>query len=451
MLAAVARRGRSALSSLATPAGDCLDQLAPCMLRGNSRAFTASCSRHGHSAASGVRFRDAAQLNPALAQCSQQVRHFSWAFWRTSQTAPSSEELEPEAPEIDLAAVDTIVDMAGPATMDAATWGMIHSTAWPHTYAAELALATVHDSLGMSWIAAIPATVVLMRTAMAPFFILSQATAFKMSKAAPMVQDAQRQMMLSIERGVPFKEAQEEYTEMTKQIMKDNKTGPMHMVYPILVQMPVVTGYYFALSAMCNNHLPSMVVDAAPYGFDLTAVDPLHLLNVSVPASLMAAGYLGMSNKWHTLPEAQKQVAKYAIIGAPFIMTAMFWSFPAALCYYWTCSNLYSIVFELVFRHPGLRAAVGLPSIAEQTELALAQQKRQAAGGSGGGFSDIMEMYSKGAAATQKQLDAQSAAPPPAAAAGGAAAAAATAAGGPNRPMAAGSAALRRASRKGRR
>ena len=63
-------------------------------------------------------------------------------------------------------------------------------------------------------------------------------------------------------------------------------------------------------------------------------------------------GYLGMSSKWHTLTEAQQQGAKYLIIGAPLVMTAMFWSFPAALCYYWTCSNLYSIVFELVFRHP---------------------------------------------------------------------------------------------------
>lgn len=81
---------------------------------------------------------------------------------------------------------------------------------------------------------------------------------------------------------------QEQYKNTTQQIMAHHKTGPLHMLYPILFQLPVFTGYYFALSAMCNAHLPSMVVDAAPYGFDLTTVDPYHALNVSVPLSLMA-------------------------------------------------------------------------------------------------------------------------------------------------------------------
>lgn len=144
---------------------------------------------------------------PASPQGCLQVRHFSWAFWRTS-TPSTPEPLAPEAPEIDLAAVDTIVDMAGPATMDAATWGMIHSTAWPHTYAAEMALATFHDTFGLSWMVAIPVTVAVMRTSLAPFLIMSQATAHKMSKASPKIQDAQRDMMMAMERGVPIKEAQ---------------------------------------------------------------------------------------------------------------------------------------------------------------------------------------------------------------------------------------------------
>ena len=71
--------------------------------------------------------------------------------------------------------------------------------------------------------------------------------------------------------------------------MKDHNTGPFNMIYPLVFQLPVFTGYYFALSAMCNNHLPSMVVDASPYGFDLTTVDPYHAFNVAVPVTLMAA------------------------------------------------------------------------------------------------------------------------------------------------------------------
>lgn len=105
--------------------------------------------------------------------------------------------------------------------MDAATWGMIHSTAWPHTYAAELALATFHDTFGLSWITAIPVTVLVMRTALSPFLIMSQVTAHKMSKAAPQIQDAQKTMMMAIERGVPIKEAQVHHLLLSCLFLRD--------------------------------------------------------------------------------------------------------------------------------------------------------------------------------------------------------------------------------------
>lgn len=94
-----------------------------------------------------------------------------------------------------------------------------------------------------------------------------------------------------------------------------------------------------------------------------------------------------------------------------------------------------------------MRAAVGLPSIEEQVELALEAKKRQAAGT--GGFAGLIDMYQKGAAATEKQLADESSAASAAAAAAavpaGTPAAAATAAA-PIR-----SSALSRAARKTRR
>lgn len=51
-------------------------------------------------------------------------------------------------------------------------------------------------------------------------------------------------------------------------------------------------------------------------------------------------------------PEHQ-QMAKYGAFIAPPVLTAAFWTFPSALCYYWTCSNMYTIAMEIVLRHPG--------------------------------------------------------------------------------------------------
>ena len=63
--------------------------------------------------------------------------------------------------------------------------------------------------------------------------------------------------------------------------------------------------------------------------------------------------YMSMSHKWKMLPPEQQQYAKWGAVIAPPVMTAAFWSFPSALCYYWTCSNMYTMFMELLLRHPG--------------------------------------------------------------------------------------------------
>lgn len=138
----------------------------------------------------------------------QQSRAFSWAFWRKPEPQVS-EALGAEVPSVDLELVDSIVQMAGPASMDAASWAAIYSeTNWPHIWVAESMLASAHDMLGVSWVVALPVTVALMRTAMSPMHVIALKEGHKMAKASPLVQDAQKAMMLSMERGGSTADAQ---------------------------------------------------------------------------------------------------------------------------------------------------------------------------------------------------------------------------------------------------
>jgi membrane protein insertase Oxa1/YidC/SpoIIIJ len=110
---------------------------------------------------------------------------------------------------VDLELVDSIVQMAGPISMDTTAWAAIYSeTNWPNIWVAESLLASTHDTLGLSWMVALPMTVVLMRTAMAPLHILAMREGHKMAKASPLIQDAQKAMMLSMERGASVQDAQ---------------------------------------------------------------------------------------------------------------------------------------------------------------------------------------------------------------------------------------------------
>lgn len=105
--------------------------------------------------------------------------------------------------------VDSIVQLAGPVSMDAATWASIYAeTNLPNIWVAESLLAATHDTLGLSWMVALPMTVVIMRTAMSPLHVIALREGHKMAKANPLMQDAQKAMMLAMERGASSKEAQ---------------------------------------------------------------------------------------------------------------------------------------------------------------------------------------------------------------------------------------------------
>lgn len=62
--------------------------------------------------------------------------------------------------------------------------------------------------------------------------------------------------------------------------------------------------------------------------------------------------YMSMGVAWPTLSEPVKRYAPaMAVAGPLFVMWAV-WPFPSALCYYWTCSNLYSLGLDLGLRIP---------------------------------------------------------------------------------------------------
>jgi hypothetical protein len=80
---------------------------------------------------------------------------------------------------------------------------------------------------------------------------------------------------------------QERYRKDVDDLYKKGGIKPWAMPLQIFLQLPIMTGFYFAFMTMCNQKLPSMVVESAPYGFDLTTVDPMHYGPMLFMASFM--------------------------------------------------------------------------------------------------------------------------------------------------------------------
>lgn len=61
---------------------------------------------------------------------------------------------------------------------------------------------------------------------------------------------------------------------------------------------------------------------------------------------------LNMVWAWPTLSTHVKKYAPAFGAAMPIFTTWMLWTIPSALCYYWTCTNLYSVALDLVLRIP---------------------------------------------------------------------------------------------------
>jgi len=115
------------------------------------------------------------------------------------------------------------------------------------------------------------------------------------------------------------------------QLYKDEKINPLGGCLPMLLQIPVFIGLYWALFA-------SVELRQAPWlGWitDLSRPDPFYILPFIMAATMFAQTYLNP-------PSTDPMQAKMMKI-MPLVFSIMFFFFPAGLVLYWVVNNLLTI------------------------------------------------------------------------------------------------------------
>ena len=115
------------------------------------------------------------------------------------------------------------------------------------------------------------------------------------------------------------------------QLYKDEKINPLGGCLPMLLQIPVFIGLYWALFA-------SVELRQAPWlGWitDLSRSDPYYILPVIMAVTMFAQTFLNP-------PPTDPMQAKMMKI-MPLVFSAMFFFFPAGLVLYWVVNNLLTI------------------------------------------------------------------------------------------------------------
>ncbi|MBP6115427.1 MAG: membrane protein insertase YidC [Neisseriaceae bacterium] len=138
-------------------------------------------------------------------------------------------------------------------------------------------------------------------------------------------------------------------------LYKKEKINPLGGCLPMLVQIPVFIGLYWALFA-------SVELRQAPWmGWitDLARPDPYYVLPALMAITMFVQTFLNP-------PPADPMQAKMMKI-MPIAFSVMFFFFPAGLVLYWLVNNILSIAQQWLVNR----------KIAKQTELARVEAKRQ--------------------------------------------------------------------------
>ena len=178
----------------------------------------------------------------------------------------------------------------------------------------------LHNIIG-NWGWAIIVLTIIVKAVLYPLTNASYRSMAKMRAAAPKLQAIK-------EKYGDDRMAQQ---QAMMQLYKDEKINPLGGCLPMLLQIPVFIGLYWALFA-------SVELRQAPWlGWitDLSRPDPFYILPLIMAATMFAQTYLNP-------PSTDPMQAKMMKI-MPLVFSIMFFFFPAGLVLYWVVNNLLTI------------------------------------------------------------------------------------------------------------
>ncbi|MGG0237226.1 membrane protein insertase YidC [Bacillus rhizoplanae] len=135
-------------------------------------------------------------------------------------------------------------------------------------------------------------------------------------------------------------EKQKQYQQEMMTLMREDGVNPLMGCLPLLLQMPVFSGLYYAISHTEEIRSSSFL------WVNLGHADPYHILPVLAAMST----FLQMKVYQSTMTEEQGQVMKVQQIIMPAMILFMGSAAPSGLVLYWITSNLFTVIQTIVLR-----------------------------------------------------------------------------------------------------
>ena len=200
------------------------------------------------------------------------------------------------------------------------------------------ALDTLGNAFDGSYGLAIIAITLIIRLILLPFMLKS----YKSQSEMKVKMDKVRPQMNDIQARLKEAKTQEEKMEIQQEMMalyKEHNLNPLNMgCLPMLIQMPIVMGLYFAILYSTEIKTHSFL------WFDLGSTDLIMTAIAGIIYFIQAKVSL------HTVPEEQKAQMKLMIYISPIMIVFISLSSMAALPLYWAVGGAFLIVQTYIGR-----------------------------------------------------------------------------------------------------
>ncbi|KAM7525869.1 hypothetical protein LguiA_015771 [Lonicera macranthoides] len=214
----------------------------------------------------------------------------------------------------------------------------------------------VHSFAGLNWWASIAVTTILIRGITVPMMINQLKATSKLTLMRPRLEEIKQEMQ---DRGMSPTAVAEGQQRMS-QIFKEYGVTPWTPLKGLLIQGPVFVSFFLAIENMVEK-VPSFQRGGAFWFTDLTTPDSFYILPVLTALTFWITVECNMQEGMEGNPAAgtMKKISRiFAVLAVPLTM-----GFPKAIFCYWITSNLFSLVYGLVIKTPGVKQFLGVPVI----------------------------------------------------------------------------------------
>ncbi len=192
------------------------------------------------------------------------------------------------------------------------------------------------DHLGTYALGIIAVTIII-RLCILPLTIKQINSSKKMQEIQPKLKELQAKYASK------DAETQKKYQEEMMALMSSSGVNPLAGCLPIFIQMPILIGFYHAISRMNNT----------PELFDLGNFLGVHLADKSIIFAVVAGimQFIALSTGPAT-DNPQMKIMKFIM---PVMIVIFGLALPAALSLYWVVSNIITVIQNLIIYKPWIK------------------------------------------------------------------------------------------------